>query len=205
MANIASVDYESIPGKTRRMKDLGGEIGTTLSSAYSSIEHMHSVWYGKRYSELVKQFNGLKPKLDELLNLILKELPVTLETIANNYSNADKGMNVCTPTEGEKKVIQVLDEHTGDVGLKFITEEVEEVRQTVIDKISKAKDKINLYENEFNSIEWRSGAADTFRNKFKTLKNEIYNSFENLSTSFSELMNKTLEDVQTAETNNTVS
>ena len=54
---------------------------------------------------------------------MVTDIPSALETVANNYSQADKGSNVTSVSkEGPKKITTIS--QSNDVGMKFLTSEV---------------------------------------------------------------------------------
>ena len=105
MANITNVDYVAIPAQAQNMRALGQELNNELSTAYQSIANMHNCWYGKRYNELVKEFNNMVQQINELLELVVGEIPFALETIANNYSQADQGSNITSAAKTAPKMM----------------------------------------------------------------------------------------------------
>ena len=203
MANITNVDYAAIPAQAQQMRTLGQELNRELTTAYQSIANMHNCWYGKRYNELVKEFNNIIPQINELLELVVGEIPFTLETIANNYSQADQGSNV---TSAAKRAPNKITDLTisNDVGMKFVTSEVESVKTNVSNNFKKSKDKMNTIESAYGRIQWQSEAAEAFSSKFKKLKADIVAAFENIDSQFTNLMNQTLSDIQSTENANTV-
>ena len=203
MAKIQNVDYEAIPRNAKQMRNLGKELNKEVKSAYTSAENMHNVWYGKRYGELINQFNSIIPQINEMLQLVVTDIPVSLEKVANNYSQADKGSNVTTVgSDTPNNIINI--EAKNDVGLKFLTDNVEEIRGNISSNFKAAKGKMDSIALEFNKVQWQSEAADAFKNKFNTLKRDIITSFEKIETMFGELISKALQDVQEAEKANTV-
>ena len=203
MANIIKVDYEAIPRQAMSMRTNGKEINTELTNAYKSVENMHNSWYGQRYNALVQEFNKIIPSINELLELVVDQIPYTLETVANNYALADKGAGV---TKAAKETPQKLANLPvpNDVGMKFVTAEVASVQNSVTKNFQNAAEKMNVIESEFAKITWQSEAADAFRARFKKLKGDIVTSFENLNTQFTKLMNQTKDDIQKTENANTV-
>ncbi len=203
MAKITNVDYEAMPSQANQMRTYGQELNKELTNAYTSIQNMHSVWYGKRYNALVKEFNQLVPEINELLELIVGEIPFALETIANNYSQADKGSKVTGAAKtAPKKVVNLA--MPGDVGMKFITSEVTAVKTRVSTNFKNAVNKMNVIESAYNKIQWKSEASEAFRVKFLKLKKNIIQAFNNIESSFSTLMQQTLDDIQATESANTV-
>ncbi len=203
MANITSVDYEAIPSQAKQMRAEAQQLNSEMTKAYTSIENMHNSWYGVRYNELQKAFNNLIPSLNEMLTLVVKEIPFALETVANNYSLADKGTKVTSAINDGPKPITALT-ITSDVGMKFITADVEATQKSVETNFENSKEQMNKIESIYNGIDWKSEAATAFKAQFTKLKNEIVNSFENLKADFAKLMNETKSDIQATESANTV-
>lgn len=203
MAKIQTVDYEKMPSEAKQMRQEGNSLNNEMTNAYNNIKEMHSSWYGKRYNELVKLFNNMVPQLNELLELVVREIPSTLETIANNYSQADRGQNATTVDNTSAKKIENIP-ITEDVGMRFITSTVESIQQQVETNFQNAVEQMNKIESIFNKVTWESEAADAFKSKFAKLKSNIIESFNNIKSQFTKLMNQTKEDVQSAESANTV-
>ncbi len=203
MAKIQTVDYMAIPGQAAQIRSEGQALNREISNAYKEITQMHSSWYGKRYNELVKAFNSMIPQLNEMLVLVVGEIPFALEKVANNYSQADQGTNAGSATNtAPLKVADIP--ISSDVGMRFLTENVTNVKTNVSNNFKNAKSKMNSIESIYGKITWQSEAADTFRQKFTTLKNNIVSSFESIETKFTQLMQQALTDVQSAESSNTV-
>lgn len=204
MAKIQNVDYMAMPGPAKQMRALGKQLNTQMTTAYKSIENMHSSWYGKRYNELVKSFNNITTQINEMLTLVVTDIPYTLETVANNYSQADRGQNA---TSASKESIQRINNInlSNDVGMKFITTNVAEVQKSVLNNFKNAKEQMNQIGAEYNKIKWESEASQAFKSKFQSLKTSITKSFDDIMRDFSKLMNQTLDDIQKAEKANTVS
>lgn len=203
MANIIEVDYEAMPKQAMSMREHGKELNSEIVTAYQEIKNMHSSWYGQRYNSLVTSFNNIIPSINELLQLVVTDIPSTLETVANNYALADKGTRVtAVSTDGPQKIQEIP--VINDVGMHFITSEVADVQSRVTDEFQKAVDDMDVIQSEYSRISWKSEAADAFQTRFTKLKSDITASFSNLNTQFTQLMNQTQEDIQTTENANTV-
>jgi len=203
MARIQTVDYVKMPVQAKEMREEAKILNKELEIAYQNIKDMHEVWYGIRYNELVDSFNNMIPALNEMLLLVVTEIPYTLETIANNYSKADTGGNVVTANnDGPKKIINLS--KSDDVGLRFLTTEVSGVKQKVSTNFSNARESMDKIEVIYSKVVWESEAAQAFKVKFKTLKNQIATSFENINTQFKKLMEQTEQDIENTEKANTV-
>lgn len=200
MANLMEVDYEAIPQYATNIRTLGVELNSEITKAYTSIGEMHSSWYGKRYNELVGAFNNMIPQINEILSLTVGEIPFALETVANNYSQADTGANVVGTQKTDPQVVSNLTV-SNDVGMKFISEEVTTVKNLVSTNFKNAKSKMDEIERNFNQIKWQSEAADSFRTRLTKLKQSIASSFEQIDTEFTKLMSQAIDDVQSVENN----
>ena len=203
MAQIMNVDYEAMPNQAKQMREYAKELNSTLKVAYSNVQEMHNSWYGMRYNELVKDFNELSPKLNKLLDLVVKEIPFALETIANNYAQADRGQNVTSAEETVPNIIEELP-IMNDVGMRFITNDVANTQRIISEKFEASKDLMNKIEAEYAKVQWQSEASDSFKSRFAQLKSEIMASFDNINTQFVNLMNQTQQDIETPEKANTV-
>ena len=203
MAHIAKVDYEAIPSHANQMRKLAQDINSELTNAYISIQNMHGSWYGKRYNALVKEFNNLIPSINELLVLIVGDIPFSLEKIANNYAQADRGSKITNATNTSPRKVADL-AMPNDVGLRFITNEVTSVKTKVSTNFKNAKIKMNTIEAAYNKINWQSEGSESFKEKFTKLKKNIVEAFDSIENSFTKLMQQTLDDIQATENANTV-
>ena len=203
MANIMNVDYEGIPSIAQQMRSKGEELNTELTTAYQSIADMHNAWYGKRYNELVKSFNNIVPQINEMLQLIVRDVPFALETVANNYSRADRGTNI---TSANYTAPQKISELTisNDVGMKFKTSAVASIQSKVTTNFKNAEEKMNTIESIYTKIQWQSEASEAFGSRFRELKTQILTAFNDIETHCTQLMNQAQEDIQSAENANTV-
>ena len=203
MAKIDHVDYEAMPRQAKAMREYALELNNELRTAYSNVGEMHNSWYGVRYNELVKDFNELIPQVNDLLKLVVIEIPFAVETIANNYAQADKGQNVTSAEETSANNIENLP-ITNDVGMRFMTAEVANTQRSVSEKFDASKELMNKIEAEYNRVEWQSEASESFKARFNKLKNDILMAFDNINNEFSKLMTQTQQDIETTEKANTV-
>lgn len=203
MAQIDHVDYEAMPGQAKQMRDFAMELNEKLKTAYSNVGEMHNSWYGVRYNELVKDFNELIPQINDLLKLVVTEIPFAVETIANNYAQADKGQNVTSAEETEANRVEELS-ITNDVGMRFMTGEVANIQRAVSEKFEAAKELMNRIESEYKNVDWQSEASESFKERFAKLKSDILASFDNINNQFTKLMTQTQQDIEATEKANTV-
>lgn len=203
MARIDHVDYEAMPRQAKAMREYALELNSELRAAYTNIGEMHNSWYGVRYNELVKDFNELIPQINDLLKLVVTEIPFAVETVANNYAQADKGQNVTSAEETSANNIENLP-ITNDVGMRFMTAEVANTQRSVSEKFDASKELMNKIESEYNRVDWQSEASESFKARFEKLKNDILSAFDNINNEFSKLMTQTQEDIENTEKSNTV-
>ena len=168
MAQIDHVDYEAMPRQAKQMREYAIELNGEIRTAYSNVGEMHNSWYGIRYNELVKDFNELVPQVNDLLKLVVTDIPFAVETIANNYAQADKGQNVTSAEETAANKIEDLP-ITNDVGMRFMTGEVANTQRAVSEKFESAKELMNKIEAEYNRVDWQSEASESFKARFAQL------------------------------------
>ena len=203
MARIDHVDYEAMPRQAKAMREYALELNSELRAAYTNIGEMHNSWYGVRYNELVKDFNELIPQINDLLKLVVTEIPFAVETVANNYAQADKGQNVTSAEETSANNIENLP-ITNDAGMRFMTSDVANTQRNVSAKFDSSKELMNKIESEYNRVDWQSEASESFKARFEKLKNDILSAFDNINNEFSKLMTQTQEDIENTEKSNTV-
>ena len=203
MAQIDHVDYEAMPRQAKQMREYAVELNGELRTAYSNVGDMHNSWYGIRYNELVKDFNELVPQVNDLLKLVVTDIPFAIETIANNYAQADKGQNVTSAEETAANKIENLP-ITNDVGMRFMTGEVSNTQRAVSEKFESAKELMNRIESEYKNVDWQSEASESFKERFAKLKSDILASFDNINNQFTKLMTQTQQDIEATEKANTV-
>lgn len=202
-AKIQVVDYNAIPGIAKRMRENGEKLNHEIITAYNRIADMHEIWYGIRYNELIKSFNNLVNSVNEILALVVETFPFSLETVSNNYSRADKGVNACNAQQtAPEKVVDL--KVFNDVGMRFLRAEVSDVKTNVSNNFKNAESYMNAIEGIFKEITWQSEAADAYKSKFAMLKKKIIADFEQIEEDFTKLMKQSEEDIQAAEDANTV-
>ncbi len=203
MAIIDNVDYEGIPSKAKRMREVGQDMNRKLVKIYNDVDTMHNHWYGIRYNDLQKSFNELVPSLNDILKLVVDEIPFALENVANNYSKADKGVPVTSAVSTAPTQIQLLG-IKNDVGMRFITNEVATIHANIKKGFEDVVDAMNEIQRVFSQVNWSSDAATAYRTKFGSLKTSIINQINDINAKFDTSMQQTEQDIQNAETANTV-
>ena len=203
MPNIQVVDYEKIPGYAKNMRGQAERLNKEITEAYASVNEMRKAWYGKRYNDLVRQFNGMIPELNEMLTLVVTNIPATLEAVANNYAKVDTGKAVTMQVrEPAKKISEVG--LSNEEGLHFQTTEVTAKEKSISKNFNNAKELMNQIESTYKQITWKSEAADAFKARFTKLKTNIVKAFDETEKQFKKLMDAALEDMKKAEGANTV-
>ena len=203
MAKIQEVNYKDIPGKVGKMRTAALEINNEIVTSYSKINAMKSNWHGIRYNELASECNKIIPDLDKLLKLIVTEIPHALELVANNYSKADSGAKITSEQQTPAKKVPEVATST-ETTMKFLTTEVTSVKEEVGRSFTKSLNQLDEFQRIFNSINWSSEAADVFKREFTASKNKINTALSNIQKLFTTLMKQAAEDVQAAESNNTL-
>lgn len=204
MAKISTVDYNEIPKRAREIRAYGQDINKLMVNAYKDVQNMKKDWYGQRYNTIVDQFNTLSVNVNKLLKLVVGDLPYALETVANNYAQADAGTNVTIAQNTAPQNVTSIPRST-EVGMKFITANVNETKNRVEKQFNDAVGKMNQIGVTFNKITWSSEAATEFKDDFNALKTNISESFNSIKAMFNKLVKEAMADIEKAEKANTVS
>ena len=172
MARIDEVEYEPMPGQAQQIRSLAQELNSEMVKAYQSITDMHSVWYGKRYNALVVEFNNLIPQINEMLDLVVGQIPFALENVANNYAQVDTGASIVGANRTEpQRITEIATQN--DAGMRFLTSEVNSVQQKVSTNFQVAVEKMNSIQSVYGTVVWRSEASEVFASKIAKLKEQL--------------------------------
>lgn len=202
MASISEVNYEEIPGKANEIQQQGTQLNAELSSAWNSVNELRSTWHGLRYNTLISYFNNITDSVNQLLKLVICEIPETLGTVARNYAAAD-GSSVAAVGAGSVTMIETLSDSDTST-MAYNSGNASDVQSAVNGNISNAEDYMNSIESIFTGINWQSEASEIFRQKFASLKSQIVDALTNINTQFTNLMQAAQADIEGAESANTV-
>lgn len=202
MANIES-DYEATYKQATPILETAQALNRNIGNVYGTIGNMHTVWFGIRYNELVQAFNNMIDDLNSVLKLVVTDIPFSLKTVANNYSQADRGVN-CGPAEQVGSTpIEALPT-PADVGMKFEEAPVTEYKGRVENYISQAISNMQQIETLFNQVHWESEAATNYRTSLKNDREKISRAFDDVKQTFATKMTQSIEDINRAESSSNV-
>lgn len=202
MPRIEVVDYKELQRSAGTIREGGSALMNIMQQAFGKIGAMSSAWYGKRYNMLVDEFNKAIPALNEISQLTMVDFPNALDTIAVNYARADMEELSLNQSDVSTKVNEI--QHGQSVGLRFVTSEVESVHAEVKSFFVNAVEKLNDIESVCNSLSWTSEAQEAFIAKFKSLKEQIAQSFDTIINAFNTLVDGAKSDMASAESANTI-
>lgn len=204
MAVIRRVVYTDLPGQAKNLRETGRTINEKMVKLYESIGAMSSNWYGVRYNELVDAFNKMTVDFNSILELVYTKIPSTIETIAENYRRVDNpnSPTFAVDTSSHNKLQDIR--KSEQVGMKFESAQVESVKEECNSLLAQVLDYLNDVEGQIGRLSWESDASDAFRAEFDKLKRNIFESISNVKQQFDTSMAQTLQDMQSAETANTV-
>lgn len=205
MAEI-DVNYQILATNAKTIRTHAQDLNRYITSVYSKLADMHSVWYGKRYESLVKEFNNIIPQINDLLDLVVKDIPFSLESIANNYSQTEDGYNITSAQQTAPSKVSDLGPYNegAENKMRFYSADVETVKNQIVSDLDNAKSKMDTIKSVYDQTPWKGEAAQAYTGTLTRLKEEIITSFENITTQFTKLMSQAQEDVNAAETGNTV-
>ena len=201
MGSQIEIDYENIPAQSKNIRGLAREINNKLLNVYGKIAEMHVCWYGKRYNELVTNFNELVPQFNQFVDVIVGEVPYMFEKIANSISDVDVKYNVAVPQRESVQKIQLLPV-IDDVGMRYISAEVDEININVVKLLQDAEDTMEGIKRIVEQINIDCDGSAEFKNQFSRLSDAFQYTINNVEKQFSELMKQDKELIETAEKKN---
>lgn len=201
MGSQIEIDYENIPAQSKNIRGLAREINNKLLNVYGKIAEMHVCWYGKRYNELVTNFNELVPQFNQFVDVIVGEVPYMFEKIANSISDVDVKYNVAVPQRESVQKIQLLPV-IDDVGMRYISAEVDEINTNVVKLLQDAEDTMEGIKRIVEQINIDCDGSAEFKNQFSRLSDAFQYTINNVEKQFSELMKQDKELIETAERKN---
>lgn len=201
MGSQIEIDYENIPAQSKNIRGLAREINNKLLNVYGKIAEMHVCWYGKRYNELVTNFNELVPQFNQFVDVIVGEVPYMFEKIANSISDVDVKYNVAVPQRESVQKIQLLPV-IDDVGMRYISAEVDEINTNVVKLLQDAEDTMEGIKRIVEQINIDCDGSAEFKNQFSRLSDAFQYTINNVEKQFSELMKQDKELIETAEKKN---
>lgn len=201
MGSQIEIDYENIPAQSKNIRGLAREINNKLLNVYGKIAEMHVCWYGKRYNELVTNFNELVPQFNQFVDVIVGEVPYMFEKIANSISDVDVKYNVAVPQRESVQKIQLLPV-IDDVGMRYISAEVDEINTNVVKMLQDAEDTMEGIKRIVEQINIDCDGSAEFKNQFSRLSDAFQYTINNVEKQFTELMKQDKELIETAEKKN---
>lgn len=206
MTNIENVNYQTLANNAKVIREDAVLFNAKATSVYNKIKEMHSVWYGTQFEELVKKFQNIIPQLNNILDLVVGDIPYSLEMVANNYSQSDKGINITSAEKTMPIKIEDFPQYTEGQNnlMRCISGEVENYQTQITTNLDEIMAKMDDIQRTFASTPWESDASEKYSATLTNLKNEIVESFDNIKSQFTNLMNQTLSAIQAAETGNTL-
>ena len=201
MGSQIEIDYENIPAQSKNIRGLAREINNKLLNVYGKIAEMHVCWYGKRYNELVTNFNELVPQFNQFVDVIVGEVPYMFEKFANSISDVDVKYNVAVPQRESVQKIQLLPV-IDDVGMRYISAEVDEINTNVVKLLQDAEDTMEGIKRIVEQINIDCDGSAEFKNQFSRLSDAFQYTINNVEKQFSELMKQDKELIETAEKKN---
>lgn len=205
MAKIAKADYTKIKSQAERMRTEGKTLNTKMTAAFTELKNMANSWKGKRYNTLVGECNKVVDTINEMLKLVVTDIPSTLEGVAGNYAKASGASSISVSNEKPTNVTKLTT--TPELPIVFDSSKVETSKGNVQKNFNDAKKKMDDINSAFNTLKqnWDSDAATAFQKKFSTLKSSVDSAITNINTQFGNLIQAAKTDIENAEKANTIS
>ena len=199
--NIEEVNYMKMPGQIEQMRDYAIALNKNFTNVYESINGLKSTWYGERYNDLARIFNDIVDDITNLLTLVVGSIPTSLDQVANNYSQADRGTNVTTVSVTSVTPIESI-QPTASQPMKYKAQVAQQEQGSVETELNSAISNMDSYESVFNSITWVSDAATQYKSQFINAKNNVTQSINNVKSQFTKLMQQAERDMTASDNSN---
>lgn len=193
MANVKKVVYEDLPNQAQEVRKTAQEMNNEFQSIYKSVDNLRENWYGQRYNDLLTSLNNASADFNSIIDLMQRELPYTLETIANNYSRVDRGQNIVRPDNTKPQKIASIP-YSDEFGIKFQTTEIEQTKSKCISSFAFIEGALNNMQGMIDNMSWESSSSDKFKSEYQELKTKITDTINGIKSQFDKSVVQTIAD-----------
>lgn len=199
-ANIKRADYRVIAKNAKNIRTKGQTLNINITNMYSELNTtLKNSWNGKRYNELVKVFNSIRPTINNILTAVIDEIPYNLQIAANNYSNVDAGYSITSAKHEQIRKINDLEKSDEKNGIMLLSAQVRASEKKVSRNIEDANSKIDEIVGIFDSTPWESKAASDFKELLHKESKNIKKAFNDIQSIISTRMTKAAAAADEAE------
>ena len=195
--------FEEMSSLAGTVNSMGGDVRNYFKAAYTRLQNMSADWYGTRYNELMRSFNGeLRNLVNQMIDLTEHIIPVEIEKIRNNYArvNGDALVNRIADVKPEQ-ISEIPMSETAS--LHFDDAKVEEAKKEVLNNFMNADERVGDIKSSINSMSsWEGEASETFNRKINELQASINKAIEEIKTQFNSAMEAASKDYNLAENKN---
>lgn len=205
MSVNVNTNYTEMSKSAQSMRTDGKAINNSLVFVYNELNGMYDAeeWRGERYNNLILDFKKIDPSLKQIIKIVVQSVPDALETVANNYSKFDTGSAVGKLVS--ESITQLPALTVGPKApMKFNEVRISERGKKMYNELEKIIDKLDSIDTTFGKIQWQSAAADAFRPKFKSLKNNTKSTLESIKKQFKQVIDEATEQMRRTEKANTI-
>lgn len=195
---VQSVDYSQIATASATVAKEASDINIAAKKVFDLVQDLHISWTGRRYNNLVEQFNKIVTDMNSLLNLVVTDLPYFLSSAANIYSQAVEGRNITTVIVNKPNNISKLPVYN-DKNIKFLEEAAKDKNVAISNQFNEIKSSMATIQSVLNSINWESQTSREFKDTFTKLKTKIDTYLTEIKTAYAKLMNSAITDMQAIE------
>lgn len=193
------MSFTDAKSKAQTMRTKGKEFNKNLKSVYSKATSMHTYWIGKRYNDVVTEFNKMIPALNDMSKLVVDSIPQALESAANVIAIANNSENVTVHPEEASAITEIATYPEENNVLDIKPNNVQTIFNDINQLIKDANNNLNDIQNTFEKLDWTGSAHDDFEKQLKNLKNKIHTSLVNARDNFKNQINAATTDYESAQ------
>ena len=196
------VNYEEFPAAVTTIRNTANAINNNLTDAYKAMQDCHSVWTGKRYKDLATKFNSIVANVNSMLDLIVGDIPYTIEQIYFNYEAADKQTDARKAAKNQPKKVSMA--IPADEMLYINGQAVTPYKTSVKNNFTNAKNGIATIKTKVDGLTWQGTSCNEYKAKLTKLKGDLDKAFDEISQAFDKLSTEAVAAFEAAEKANNV-
>ena len=185
-----------------KMRERALEIYNSIVNARNALESMHLTWDGSQWNALATKWNGTIEFFHAALDVLVKTVPETMESISIGYSLSDSGSAIGEITRASYEPLAVLPMGVEtNLTLSNGDASTEREYQDEVDKFFRqAKESLDEMKTILDGTKdcgvWEGKAAEDSRNNFNNTYNLISTDIEAIKEAVKKNINEAIAEIQ---------
>lgn len=195
--------YDDMSSKSADIKKWGEKLYNDLKECYKTVSDLHNTWKGKRYQDLVVEFNKMTENLNNILD-VTGDFATNIDQIGKNYKGADHSHDAAKAAKVDLGKLNNLDTANEFDFIDFNEDDA----TACYNKVGKYFENSGTYMDNImsviNGLSWTGTAQEADVAKFKELTDKIKTQMSKLIDNFKAQINAAKNDIVTAENTNII-